>query len=104
MSLGEALPHPMGSLLAASLRRIGGRFGVLAVAVCAVGPLALGDLLPKPAVRRRWCAAVVRRFVPRGGARSGANASYRVRHALRATKVSRGARSWVHHITRHIRP
>ena len=48
--------------------------------------------LPKPAVCRRWLCGGTRRFVPRGGARSGANCKLQVQHALRTTKASRGAR------------
>ena len=55
---GGAL-HPMGSHGAAFLRRIGGWIGVLVGASSRGGPLALGDRFLKPAVRRRWLAAVL---------------------------------------------
>ena len=58
-SLGGVAAPEWRSLLAAPLRRIGGRSGVLGCAVCAVGPWTLGDRLPKPAVRRRWCVTVL---------------------------------------------
>ena len=58
-SLGGVAAREWRSLLAAPLRRIGGRCGVRGWCCLRSGPWVTRGLLPKPAVRRRWCAAAL---------------------------------------------
>ena len=76
---------------AAPLRRIaGGQCGVH-VSVFARWALVAWGPLPKPAVCRRWLRGGARRFVPRGGARSGPIAVTSPTCAMPQQSISHGA-------------